>query len=128
MNLRERAIVDHKRILGDSSAGFGQELTITNPQGVALLLIGYASDVGEIVDPETQMLIQGRRATCTFDPELVKTAGMGTVVAVSEGSSKPWLVAFADAHGTTRTYKVIQVAPDQHLGSVRCELESYRAG
>lgn len=126
MNLRELAIQDHKAILGDTVAGFAQLLTITNPASVSLTVPGLASDVGEIVDPQTQLIIQARRATCTFDSLPLIDAGMGTIAAIADGRQRPWTVAFEDANGVSRVYKVLQVAPDKHIGSVRCELEAWR--
>lgn len=124
MSLRELAILDHKTILGDP-AGFGQLLTITNPAGATLALVGYASDVGELVDPQTNLSIAGRRATCTFDPTPLVDAGMGTIAAIADGKQLPWRIAFVDAHGVNHIYKVVLVAPDKHVGSVRCELGNW---
>lgn len=129
MNLRELAAIDHALILSDVDSGFGIPLTITNPAGVVLVIAGYASDVGEIVDPQTNtQVVSGRRATCSFVTDLLHQAGMGEVEGVADSDSKPWTIAFADALGVVRRYKVIEVKPDTDLGSIRCELESYRMG
>lgn len=128
MNLRELAAIDHAAILGDVAQGFAIPLTITNPAGVQLALAGFASDVGEVVDPESGIPIIGRRATCSFVPDPIEQAGLGPIVGVAEDSRRPWLVAFADAHGVVRVYKVTAVMPEGDLGSVRCALEAYKTG
>jgi hypothetical protein len=125
VSLRLLAIADHAAILSDVTA-FATAITVTNPAGVSVTLAGLASDVGEVVDPETGLGIMGRRVTVQLLPAVL--APLGEVRAVSEGSSKPWTVRFADAHGIERTYKVIEVLPDNDLGSVRCVGEVYKSG
>jgi hypothetical protein len=128
VSLRELAALDHAAILGDTSQGFAIPLVITSPAGVQIALAGFASDVGEIVDPESGLQVTGRRATVSFVQDPITQAGLGAVTAVAEENRRPWLVSFADAHGIVRTYKVIEVLPENDLGSLRCALEGYRAG
>ena len=126
MNLREIAAVDHAAILSDVSQGFAIPLTITNPAGVSVTLAGFASDVGEVVDPESGIPVIGRRATISFVQDPIVEAGLGPIVAIVDDNRRPWLASFADAHGVVRIYKITGVMPETDLGSLRCSLETYR--
>jgi hypothetical protein len=126
VNLRELAALDHAAIVSDVAAGFGLLVTVTNPEGVSLTMGALASDVGEVIDPQSGMAIDGRRVTVQLLPGPLAAAGMGEVRLVADGFAKPWLVRFADVHGVPRTFKVIEIFPDRYLGSIRCRLEGWK--
>lgn len=128
MNLRDLAALDHAAILSDGADGFGWPVVVVAPSGQMAITTGFTSDVGEVIDPQSGMAVIGRRVTVQLLPGPIKTAGLGDVRAIADGNSKPWLVRFADVHGVGRTYKVMAVYPDQVLGSIRCDLESFTAG
>jgi hypothetical protein len=128
VNLRELAALDHIAILTDGAEGFGWPIIVTNPDGVVASTTGFTSDVGEIIDPQSGLEVMGRRVTVQVLPGPLVTAGLGVPAIVADSKSKPWLMRFADAHGRGRTYKVITVAPDGVLGSLRCGLEAYAPG
>lgn len=125
MNLRTLASLDHAAILSDSESGFGWPVIVTNPAGVSASTVGFTSDVGEVVDPQTGLAVMGRRVTVQLLPGPIQVAGLGDIRAIADGSQKPWIVRFADAYGVARNYKVMAVYPDSVLGSYRCELEAY---
>lgn len=128
MNLRSLAALDHARILSDGVDGFGWPIIVTNPEGVMVVTTGFASDVGEVVDPQTGLAVLGRRVTVQLLPGPIRELAMGEIRAVAEGDRKPWLVRFTDIHNRGRTYKVAAVHPDNDLGSIRVELEAWAAG
>jgi hypothetical protein len=125
VSLRDLAASDHAAIVTDLSA-FALPITVTNPAGVSAIVAGQASDVGEVVDPQTGLGVLGRRVTVQILPAPLALLGMGAVVGVADGAQKPWLVRFADIHGAVLTFKVVEVLPDRVLGSLRLLVEGYR--
>jgi hypothetical protein len=128
VNLRDLAALDHIAILTDGDGGFGWPIIVTSPNGQIASTTGFTSDVGEVVDPQTGLEVLGRRVTVQVLPAPLVAAGLGVPTAISDSKSKPWLMRFADASGRGRTYKVMTVAPDGVLGSIRCGLEAYTPG
>lgn len=127
MNLRELAALDHIAIVSDVASGFGLQVTVTNPAGVSLTMGALASDVGEVIDPQSGMAVDGRRVTVQLLPGPLAAAGMGEPRVIADGDSKPWLVRFSDVHGVPRTFKIIEIFPDRYLGSIRCALEGWKS-
>lgn len=123
MGLRATAAADAKAILEDAASGFGWPLTLTSPAGASSALTGFATDVVESVDPETNVLVSTRRASVAVH----LTALAELPVAVPERGRRPWLVTFADIKGAVLTWKVVEVKPDRALGVVVLMLEAYRA-
>jgi hypothetical protein len=124
MGLKAQAVADAKAILEDSASGFGVPLALTSPAGDVLDVVGFATDVSEQVDPETQVVVASRQASVSIS--------LGSLpvlpVAVSSKNQRPWLVAFADSAGVVGTWKVVEVLPDRALGVVVLRVEAYRAG
>jgi hypothetical protein len=125
VNLRDLAALDHIAILTDGDGGFGWPIIVTNPDGLIASTTGFTSDVGEVVDPQSGLEVMGRRVTVQVLPAPLVAAGLGVPAVVAETNRKPWTMRFADASGRGRTYKVVTVAPDGVLGSLRCGLEAY---
>lgn len=130
MGLRAQAAADAKAILEDSSAsGFGWPLVLTSPAGVETSVVGFATDVSESVDPETNALVSSRQASVTISLASLAASSTELPAVVASRSQRPWLVAFADVTtGVVGTWKVVDVLPDRALGVVVLRLESYRAG
>ena len=126
MGLREQARLDLNSILEDELTGFGWPITLTNPAGVTLDLIGFSTDIGLSVDPETGVAIAGRKASVALSITRIFDAGFTLPRAIADTTSKPWLVRFADIHGRPHLFKVQEAMPDTAIGCVTCLLEAYR--
>ena len=126
MSLLDLAKADHASIVSDTVSGFSQLLTLINPQGLSVVVAGLAADVGQTVDPDTGVMIVGRRVTVSLLTGPLRTSGIGEPRGIADAGSKPWVVRFADAHGNEHAFKVIQAMPDYVLGRVDCLLEAYR--
>lgn len=121
MGLRQLAALDAKRILEDSTSGFGWPFVLTSPAGVSTALTGFTSDVSVTIDPDTGQAVAGRKASVA-----VSLASLPAMpAAVADELMKPWLVTFADIQGVTATWKVTEVLPDRAVGIVVLLLESY---
>jgi len=126
MGLREQAAADLKTILEDSAAGFGWPITVTDPAGTEAALVGYSTDISELVDPGTGLAVSGRHASIALALASLTAAGLGMPSGVANQHAKPWLVAFDDVAGNAHTFKVSESRPDRAIGVVVCILELYK--
>lgn len=126
MNLLDLAAADAQAILQDSAGGFGRQITVTDPSGTSAVIVGFATDIGHTVDPQTGIAISGRRAGVALPISALVAAGLGIPKAVASESGKPWRVAFRGFRGVDHTFKVSDAKPDDVLGVVECELEAYK--
>lgn len=125
MGLREQAGLDLISILEDT-AGFAWPIELTSPAGATLNLLGFSTDIGLSIDPETGVAITGRKASIAIPSARLRAAGFANPRAIADTSSKPWLVRFPDIHGRSHLFKVQEGIPDEAIGCIRCDLESYR--
>lgn len=126
MSLRDRAIADTARIIGDAE-GSGQTTTLTSPSGVTHPVVGWTNDISQVVDPQTGMAVSGRTATVVYPFSSLSDAGFDEIPqGIESTGSKPWVVVFDDARGVPGTYKIASSDPDRTLGVVVCFLEVYR--
>ena len=124
MSLRTLAQLDNQKIIEDT-AGFGWPITVTDPSGTQVAMVGNSYDIGVQVDPDTGALVAGRTATVTLNLKSLNANGLDTPRNITDRASKPWLVTFNDLHGTEQTFKVISFFPDNTLGFVTCQLGNY---
>ena len=122
MGLRAQAALDAKAIL-EAADDLGWPLTLTSPAGVATNLVGFTTDVGQTIDPDTGQAVAGRRASVA----LAMSSLPAMPAAVADDEAKPWLVTFSDVAGTPGSWKVIEVLPDRAVGVVVLLLESWHA-
>lgn len=126
MGLREQATADLRTILEDVDTGFGWEITLRHPDGQQAELKGTSTDVHQAIDPETGMLVSGRRASVALPVAALEEVAFEMPRGVADSSSKPWVVELHDAMGHPHTFKVTEALPDRALGVVVCILEAYK--
>lgn len=125
MSLRLRAAADTATIL-TKTADFGWATTVTDPNGLSKLVIGFSNDIAQVIDPQTGLVVSGRVATAVFSISTLEAAGFATLPqGIEEQSSKPWRVDFNDVNGNAHTFKVSSSDPDRAMGVVVCFLELY---
>lgn len=124
MSLRAQAKADLKSFLENDNE-FGWPVVVTAPDSTTLNLIGYSNDIGLAIDPETGQAVAGRAASVTFHLSRFTDAGFDPPSGVTSTIEKPWIVAFEDSEGVSRTFKVAQGMPDRAAGVVVCILELY---
>lgn len=126
MGLRQTAETDMRKILEDSVYGFGWSISLTNPAGTTVAgLIGFSNDISQIIDPDTGQPVSGRSATIAISIGLLTENSLALPVAISDATSKPWIVTFNDINGNSYNFKVIHSNPDRAIGVVICLLGSY---
>lgn len=127
MSLRLQATADLATIMGDVVGGFGWLITVTPPNGAPVIITGFSTDIGESLDPETGMLIAGRKASVALPIASLVAAGINTLpVAVPGTGDKVWKLQFADIGGSPHTFTVKTSMPDRALGIVTVILELYK--
>lgn len=124
MSLLDQAALDLRAIITDP-AGFGVPVTVTDPDGVTATLVGLQNDVSLSIDPQTGIMISGRRASVAFSIQALAAAGLGEPRAVADGARKPWRVSFTTPTGKALVMKVAEANPDE-LGCIVCLLETYK--
>lgn len=112
-------------ILEDDSTGFGWPIGLTSPSGALTQLVGYSTDIGQAIDPDTGMAIAGRTAEVTL-----RISSLPGEIPTNESDTtkKPWLVSFESVNGVSSTFKVIDTMPDHVLGVVVLALGEYTNG
>lgn len=126
MNLRLQAAADLQAILSDTANGFARALTVTPPVGAPVALTGLWTDVGMSIDPNTGMMVTGRKASVSIARAALRAAGLADPKGVADSASKPWVISYVELDGVTTTrWKVSDVAPDRGLDIVTCMLEKY---
>lgn len=121
MSLMSTLAADLRKIIDD----YGDEVTITSPSGVEASLKGRIQDIHLTVDPGTGMPVSGRQCALSVHSFALSDAGFSDIKAVASG--RPWVVRWTNPTGVTITGKVIEVNPDQILGSIVLKLEGYKA-
>lgn len=123
--MRVIAESDLGTILNDSVTGFAWDISVANPAQFAVMMKGFANDIGIKIDPETGGAVSGRTVTVALRIKDLIDVGLGIPVAIADTTLKPWLIQFDNINGVNGVYKVMSVEPDHALGVVVCFLESY---
>lgn len=126
MNLRLQAAADLQAILSDTASGFARAITVTPPTGAPVALTGLWTDVGMAIDPNTGMMVTGRKASVALSRAALRTAGLADPKGVADSTSKPWVISYVELDGVTTTrWKVSSTAPDHAADVILCFLETY---
>lgn len=126
-NIRTAAEADLAFTLEDNAGGFGWLVNVTDPAGNTADLYGVASEIAELIDPDTGQSVSGRYAKVTLRLASVYASALdGIPRGIPDESSKPWVYKFNDINGNLLTYKVIESRPDRTLGVVTSILEGYK--
>lgn len=125
MGLRETIAADTKTILEDDVMGFGWAISVTDPDGTSRPFIGYSTDIGQVIDPDTGVVLSGRVASVVLNLKSLKDVELEIPEGISDSAKKPWLIRFDDINGTSHLFKISETNPDRAMGIVVCLLELY---
>lgn len=123
MGLRVQNEADLAESMEDED-DFGWPITVTDPNGVSQPLIGLSTDIMQIIDPDTGMVLKGRTASVALRISSLVFSSLPEAVANS--AAKPWRADFEDINGSPYTFKVKESSPDRAIGIVVCILETYQ--
>ena len=125
MGLRQQAERDARAFLNDKAAGFGWEISVTNPAGTEAVLVGYSDDISQAIDPETGLFVTGRTVSVALGIADLTASGVGIPEAIPNAASRPFVVEFDDLEGNPQKFKVARSVPDRGIGVVLLYLEVY---
>lgn len=128
MNLRELATRDLGVINADINGGFAWPIVLEAPDGFTSPepLTGFSQDIGQVIDPDTGVLVSGRLASVSLPIAAIKAAGyVGLPRNIPDAASAPWVVRFNDLGGDSHAFKVSESMPDRTLGNIVLILEAY---
>jgi len=125
VGLRETAEKHLAGILENKKRGFGWDITVTDPFGQPVSMVGFSNDISQIIDPETGQLVSGRSASVSLRISTLAAACFRLPIGVSDSSMRPWVIQFEDINGNPYRFKVSKSNPDRGLGVVTCLLEAY---
>lgn len=111
--------------LEDPVFGFGQAITVTDPDGNTANLTGFSGDIAQVIDPDTGTAVSGRLAHVDLRISSLTAAGLGLPIGVVKRTDKPWIIDFDDIQGAPYKFKVQQSNPDRTSGVIACILETY---
>ena len=126
MGMRQIAESDLSVILEDAVIGGAWPITIIDPELNELDLTGWSSDIAQVIDPDTGVIVSGRAASVAIRISTLIDNNFLLPVGIAESESKPWAIRFNDINGFSHKFKVIKSNPDRTLGVVTCLLEVYR--
>ncbi len=127
MSLRQTVESDLSTILGDTVSGFGWPIKLTSPDGLSVDMVGFSTDIGLAVDPDTGQVVSGRTASVGLMMSAIRAAGFPSMpLGVDDEDLKPWIVDFNDIGGTAFRFKVSRDIPDNAAGIIIAILEAYQ--
>jgi hypothetical protein len=125
VGLRAVAEADLATILEDKIYGFGWDISVTDPAGATIDLVGFSRDISQVIDPDTGESVSGRFATVALRISSLIAGGLTLPEGIADAGQKPWVIQFNDINGFPFIFKVSQSRPDRALGIVTCVLENY---
>lgn len=126
MGFREIANADLSMVVEDRDTGFGWDIAVRDPGGKEESLVGLSSDISQVIDPDTGMVVSGRMASIAITISSLEGVGFTSLPrGISDAGGKPWIIIFDDIGGSPHTFKVQKSNPDRAIGLVTCYLEGY---
>ena len=108
-----------------ATSGFAVPIVLTDPEGTEHEISGIAADIGLTIDPDTGVMVHGRKATVAISLALLAELGLSIPEAQPDEDTRPWLVTWTPSTGPAQTMAVVGAIPDK-LGCVVLELSAYR--
>ncbi len=108
---------------------FATEITCTDEFEATATVNGLVNETALAIDPDTGVQVAGKQASVVVSRAAISEAGLAYPKAIPETTATPWLVAWAGADAVSRSYKVIEVLPDDNPGIdlVTLKLDAYES-
>lgn len=117
MSLADIAAEDWKDIM-NSDVGAKWECILTSPNGVSVPFSCRRQDIGQQIDPGTELIISGRQVSIAICLSDLSACNFDNVRGIEDEKSKPWKVTMCNMRGIEETFKVSETAPDDALNMV----------
>lgn len=124
MGLRIEAEAALEEII-ENTDDFGWPMTLYNPSGESLPVVGLNFDVSQLIDPQTGLVVAGRTATASLRISTLLAAGFDIPEGIADRTVKPWRIEVTDINANEYNLKVKESQPDRTLGLVTLVLETY---
>jgi len=108
-----------------TSGGFETAITVTDKSDNTAVVNGVATLHNTRIDTNTGLTVNDRQAHCLFATSAITAAGLDPYADTKKPgkvSMKGWRVAFADAHGKSWSFVIVDARPDETYGLVTCFL------
>lgn len=125
MSLLAKAAADVRSILNDVGGGFAVPIAVVAPDGTTATINGLQTDVGLAIDPDTGVMVAGRKASIVISQADLAAAGLDIPQGVPDDDENPWLVRWTPPTGAEQTMKVVNALPDK-LGCLVLTVVSWR--
>lgn len=122
------ALLDSHRAAAASmvtSGGFDTAITMTDKDGNTAVVQGVATLHNTRIDTTSGLSVNDRQAHCLIATTAIVAAGLNPYADSKKPdkvSLKGWRVAFADAHGKSWSFVIVDARPDETFGLVTCFL------
>lgn len=125
MGLRELA-ESHLAITTENRDLGAWDISVKDPADKEESLTGLSTDIAQIIDPDTGMVVSGRMASVALRISTLVSLGFTSLpVGIAESAQKPWVITFDDINGNPYKFKVKKSNPDRAIGLVTCLLAEY---
>ena len=124
MSIFEQSKKDMRQITEDLN-GFGQEFTITNPNGGQTVDLKGFHTKHHIGYDEDGMMVNSKTASIAFSEKQLTEASYPVRNADEEVDILDHLIDSKDSSGVTKKYIIRQMFPDEYLGLIVCILYDY---
>lgn len=126
MSLRTTAANDFKKITQNLKE-WGLKLTITAPDDSTFDVIGLATDISLKVDPDTGLVVSGRKASVAISLDQFRANDITEVPSMRpDQSGKPYRISFTSEDGNTYNFSIRESIPDRTLDQVVLILQQWR--
>lgn len=122
-SLRAQAEADLSTTL---EGAWGRSVTVIDPDGKTADLQAQTGDIGALIDPDTGIVVSGRRAHVAIRLASLLAAGfVGTPQAIARGDGMPWRFRFEDLADEPYEFAIRHSFPDRSLGVLTCIVEHW---
>ncbi len=126
MSFRDDVEKDIQSVLEDDVSGFGNSITLIDPNGVSHDFKGYSADIAQTIDPDTGQAVIGRWNSVALMMSSVLSVFPSLPIGVMDENIKPWTLIFNSINGVTTKYKVMSTQPDRTVGVITITCSFYK--
>ncbi|OHB71357.1 MAG: hypothetical protein A2V70_04325 [Planctomycetes bacterium RBG_13_63_9] len=115
------------RSIVENTDAFSVPITCMDELGVTAVVNGLVNETALMIDPDTGVSVAGKQASAVVSRAAIVDSGLTYPRAIADLTSKAWLVAWTGSDSAVRTFKVIEVAPDENpaIDLLTLKLETY---
>lgn len=115
-----------RSIVEDTDA-FSVPITCTDELGVTAVVNGLVNETALLIDPDTGASVAGNQASVVLSRASLAETELTFPRAIADLTTNAWVVAWTGADAAAKTFKVIEVTPDDNpaIDLLTLKLEAY---